>query len=391
LYIHIPFCAKKCFYCDFYSIQMEPETAESVIEEIIKEIRFFFNALPEIVVHTIFIGGGTPSCLPPALFECLLKAITTFPLNNLKEWSVEANPESVDRDFIALCNNYGVTRLSLGIQSTDDSLLKELGRITSFSDIERSAGLLNRYWEKDLNTDLMAGIPGQSQEQVLRDIEYILVNFNCSHISLYALSVENKTILKKLIQEKKIRLPSSETRESLWFSGARILASKGFHQYEISNFAKAGKECIHNLNYWHLNPYIGIGPGAVSTLPGKEQTVIRIDHPKSISQYLKANKNYWGMEYEAVDNQSFLFETCMMGFRLTTGISRQQFISRYGVCLEKIVPGLWEEWEGRGLAASDPDMYMLSKKGRCVLNPLLIELSEHLDLCDKKILKVRWP
>ncbi|MBN2531478.1 MAG: coproporphyrinogen III oxidase family protein [Spirochaetales bacterium] len=380
---------KKCFYCDFYSVRYSRDLAQIIIEEILKELHFFFHTGKHI--RTIYIGGGTPSCLDPDIFEKLLKGIVSLNPASAREWTVEANPESLGREFILLCRRYYVTRLSIGIQSTEDSLLKVLGRKTTFSDIERSAELLNQYWDGELNVDLITGIPGQSQKIMQRDIDFCLKAFHPGHISLYSLTIEEGTELGKQIREKRFILPSPETGESLWFEGYRILESNKLFNYEISNFSKRGKESLHNIRYWRLNPYIGIGPGAVSTLPGEKEPVIRMTHPEDIELYIKSSDNFWGMTYETIDAKTFLFETCMMGFRLKKGIQKQEFMTRFGLSLPALVPVLWEKWEKNGWANQDQSTYRLSKKGRLMLNTLLAELSEAIKNRREKVMIIQWP
>lgn len=366
--------------------------AWNVIKEICDELRFFFHALPHVIVTTIYIGGGTPSCLDPDLFEHLLKVINSCLRNIVKEWTVEVNPESLNKNFIMLCKKYYVTRLSIGIQSTDDSLLDVLGRRTSTFDIKKAAELLSCYWDGKVSIDLITEIPGQTSDAVQRDITFSLDAFHPQHVSLYSLTIEKGTELEKQIREKKLVLPSREFRESLWFEGYRILESKGFFNYEISNFAQQGNEALHNIHYWLMNPYIGIGPGAVSTLPGhlnknynRDSTnegttpVIRISHPGDLHLYCTGKKMYWGMMYDVIAARTFLFEICMMGFRLKSGIPKQKFISRFGKALPDFIPDIWVKWEKAGWIQPDQSAYILTKKGRFLLNTLLTELSDYIE------------
>lgn len=337
-----------------------------------------------MTVHTIYIGGGTPSCLDPDLFEKLLKGvISSINPASVKEWTVEANPESLSREFIRLCKKYYVTRLSIGIQSTDEILLRVLGRKTTFSDIRKSAELLEQYWDRDVNIDLIGEIPGQTRESIQKDIAFSLKTFHPQHVSFYSLTIEKGTELEKQIREKNLSLPSRETRESLWFEGYRILESKKIPNYEISNFAEQGKESLHNIRYWLMDPYIGIGPGAVSTLSGNSEPVIRISHPEDIQLYHKGRDHLWGMTCESIDAKTFFFETCMMGFRLKNGIPKQKFISRFGTPLPDLIPGLWKVWEENGWVKPDVSAYILTNKGRFLLNTLLTDLAGYVDDCQK--------
>jgi oxygen-independent coproporphyrinogen III oxidase len=382
LYIHIPFCVKKCFYCDFFSVHYTRDKARQVISAILEETSFFFRSLPGVWVRTIYIGGGTPSCLDPDLFETLLQGINSLEAVEIKrvgEWTVEANPESVDRKFLLLCKKYYVTRLSLGIQSSDDSLLTLLGRKTTFSDCKKAAALCNRSWDRDVSLDIMTGIPGQTPGMVQEDIEWALEAFHPAHISLYSLTIEKGTELEKQVNNNEIRLPPGEVGEAAWYQGYRVLESHHYTNYEISNFAREGKESLHNLRYWHMDPYIGTGPGAVSTLPGRNSHVIRIYHPDNVHEYCTNRENPWGMTCDIIDPQTFFFETCMMGFRLRTGIPAAKFISRFGKPLPALIPGLWEVWKKKGWAVENPSAWVLTHKGRFLLNTLLEELSDYME------------
>ena len=391
LYIHIPFCVKKCFYCDFYSIPYDKNKAEYIINELILEIRFFFRTFSHIKIRTIYIGGGTPSCLSLQYLEKLLKEITSLQIHHIKEWTVEANPESVTKEFLLLCKKFYVTRLSIGIQSIENTFLRVLGRHTSFSHIEKVKDLIKQYWNGEVSIDLITGIPGQTYESLEKDILYCVKAFEPEHVSLYSLTIEPGTELDTLIKNKKINLLSQDSRDVLWFKGYGLLESLRFNNYEISNFAKKGKESIHNIQYWNLDPYVGLGPGAISTLPGGNKSVIRISHTKDNKAYLKGKKNTWGMKCEIIDKKTFIFETCMMGLRLKHGIQKIKFDNRFGISLPQLIPKLWKEWKENGWVNPMTTSYALTKTGRFRLNSLLINLSEYLDEINEDQVIVQWP
>ncbi|MBN2444596.1 MAG: radical SAM family heme chaperone HemW [Spirochaetales bacterium] len=391
LYIHIPFCIKKCLYCDFFSVSYDKDIATRIIDSIISEIRFFFSTFPGLSISTIYIGGGTPSCLPIALLEKLLKEISLLPFYKTSEFTIEANPESMTKEFLLLCKEFYVTRLSIGIQTTDNSLLSLLGRIASFEHIEKSKELLRLYWQGDLSVDLISGIPGQTYSSLRKCIHYCIQSFHPSHISLYSLTIEPGTRMAELVKNKSITLPPPDFSDKLWFKGYSLLESKNFINYEISNFAQPGKESLHNIGYWNLEPYVGIGPGGVSTLPGKNDPAVRISHSFDINRYSEGRLHNWGMIYEPIDTKSFIFETCMMGFRLSQGINKEKFDFRFGISLPELIPLLWEEWIKKKWIQPGTSTYALTKTSRFLLNDLLLQLSDHLDDYNINLPLVKWP
>jgi oxygen-independent coproporphyrinogen-3 oxidase len=217
--------------------------------------------------------------------------------------------------------------------------------------------------------------------------------------------VESDTELSKRIERGEIRLDSEESAEELWFRGKALLERSGYANYEISNFARPGKECLHNMRYWRLEPYIGVGPGAVSTVPAAaalklghglsnavgEAHVIRLTNPHDIQGYLSGRNNLWGMEVETVSDRDFLLETLMMGLRTVSGIDGGLFRRRFGDTLEAIIPGRWQRWRAEGLAHEDTDALRLTEKGRLRLDGLLHEIAEDIRRGVAAPLRIQWP
>ena len=404
LYIHVPFCVDKCLYCNFYSVprrSVHESIQEAVVDQTIRQMRFFLGAMGDAcTVQTIFMGGGTPSTLPHPLLRRLL---SSFGPSSCQEWTVEANPESIDQDFLDACGDAGVTRISAGVQSTDDRHLGTLGRTGSRQDILRAAGLLRSRWKGDVNLDFIAGIPGQEPADVVKDLS-LLDELPVSHVSLYSLTYEPDTPLARLVTKEKIRPNSPEKDEQLWFTGVEELKRRGYIHYEVSNFCRPGKECRHNLRYWRLEPYLGAGPGAVSTLPagavakalnrpggsgdGERGGVLRMSNPRDIRGYLVGRERLWGAELEAVRPADFLLETLMMGLRLEEGISAGVFARRFGSPFQEVFPGLWESWVSRGAARPAGERLALSDSGRMMLDGLLSEMPHEPDA---RTLTVSWP
>jgi oxygen-independent coproporphyrinogen III oxidase len=404
LYIHVPFCTDKCLYCDFYSVRRRTVPAsiqEAVVDQTIQQSASLLGNLGLESVSTIFIGGGTPSVLPQRLLERLLGAFSNL---RAEEWTVEANPESIDRGFLDACASVGVTRLSIGVQSLRDERLRLLNRPCTRDRILRSLDLTAHRWTGDLNLDFIAGIPGQTPAEVREDLQGIL-EFRPTHVSLYQLTTEPGTEMEKALARGALVPNPPELDEELWFQGCAELESAGFQHYEISNFCLPRKECRHNLRYWRLEPYLGVGPSSVSTIPveaalrafpasiagWEHAAAVRLATPRDFTSFLEGEPARWNMEMEGLSAADFLLETIMMGLRLEEGIGRVEFERRFGSTFETLFPGLWGRWEGRGLAASPGPMLHLTDAGRMILDALLGEVLEMLHGPAMPVLQGAWP
>ncbi|MGA2612666.1 MAG: coproporphyrinogen-III oxidase family protein [Spirochaetia bacterium] len=401
LYVHVPFCVDKCLYCNFYSLPARTVAEgiqESVVNETIEQARFFREALGnDGPPQTVFMGGGTPSTLVRPLLSRMLSALGN---PSCPEWTVEANPESIDEEFLEICCGAGVTRISAGVQSTNDRHLRALRRTGSRRDIARAVGLLRRRWNADLNLDFIAGIPGQEPREVASDLA-LLDELPASHVSLYSLTYEPGTPLERLVETGKVRPNSADRDEELWFAGVTELRRRGYAHYEISNFCRPGKECRHNLRYWRLEPYLGVGPSAVSTLPaapiartlGRPElaepgAVLRMTNPSDVHAFLLGRDSLWGARLETVRPADFLVETLMMGLRLEEGIPTAAFLRRFGSSFDEIFPGLWGSWVSQGVAHPAGDRLAMSDSGRMMLDGLLAAMPPE---AKDRELRVRWP
>ncbi len=406
IYFHIPFCKSKCIYCDFYSVTPSfsrniESTEELYVDRLLQEYSCFIQNLDGINIETIYIGGGTPSFLKTTTLEKLFNGIvkiyegTTGKSLKPKEWTVEANPESFSYDFLNLCNSFPVTRISLGIQTLEDKFLKILRRPGRLKDTLKAITLLINQWNRDVNFDVISGIPGeqdccyQTEDSLLHDLEF-LTDLDPSHVSLYALTVEEQTLLHKFIRAKKLKIPDTEYADRLWFKGKKFLEERGYVNYEISNFARPGKESRHNLYYWELNPYIGIGASAVSTLPlgdtqGDKIIVGRLKYKRNIKAFL--NEPNIAMEVEKINNKEFLFENLMMGLRLKRGINKKIFKRRFKKSLFDILPRLKDS----PCFEKHPLYYRLREECRFLLNRFLIALDTQMETVPEWQIQVEWP
>ncbi|MGO9308671.1 MAG: coproporphyrinogen-III oxidase family protein [Spirochaetia bacterium] len=404
LYVHVPFCTDKCLYCDFFSVPRRTVTP-SIVENIVSETIALADRLVDAAgsgarLETLFVGGGTPSCLPR---EQLRKLLGGLRAHGCVEWTVESNPESLDEAFLDECRRAGVTRLSVGIQSLCARHLRTLRRRATPEHARAAIELLQKGWDGELNLDFITGIPGQTLSEVREDLS-ILGGGWPGHVSLYQLTREPGTPLEALVKAGRITLNRPEVDEELWLFGRDELISRGYRQYEVSNFALPGRECRHNLRYWRIDPYAGAGPGAVSTLPAAwaaracarpdfaaNDSVVRLAAPKDLGAFLQGEAHFWGIQTELVGPSDFLLENIMMGLRLDEGIPEAALRSRFGRGFFEMFPGLWEGWINRGLALPAEGALRLHADGLLLLDRLLGEVVESMRRTPIKGLHVEWP
>ncbi len=373
LYIHIPFCRVKCDYCDFYSMPMEKEIAQKTIEKIIHHISFFLRNVNNPSIKTVYIGGGTPNCLPTELLEKLLSFINkvVLPLTiNDYEFTIELNPDFITKEQLALFRHSGINRCSVGVQTLQDILLSVIGRKVTPYAIRNGLSKIASIWEKELNIDIINGIPGQNRAMAVKDVNEIL-SYHPDHVSLYTLSVEPETPLSQ-------RLNATESALKVWNAAENVLLSAGFHRYEISNFALPQKECKHNLHYWHILPYGGCGPAAVSTMP-QNGRVVRIQGVSDISAYLCGNPPLYNGYKEFLQTKEFLFEHLMMGLRLTKGIDLKRIEEVFSLKPEYLLKTTFAPLITRRLLQYKNSFLSTTQRGMNLLNPLLVELLGQID------------
>jgi oxygen-independent coproporphyrinogen-3 oxidase len=347
LYIHVPFCAgTKCDYCDFYSIIPENEGVISafpgaVITDIKNQLEYFnVNDVP-----TVYIGGGTPSVLGKRI-GILLGALNEIPCFAPAEITVEANPESATEEFLCACREGGVNRLSLGVQTFNEDSRKAVNRIGQIEILEERIALCSKYFPESLNVDLITGLPYQNEKIVVDDINKLLT-FNPSHISLYSLITEKGTNLEKRLKKKEISLPRPETSDSLWLMARDTLELAGLKQYEVSNFAKDDKKCLHNIRYWRMEGWLGIGPAASGTVINEEEgTARRFTYLPDVIAYIK-NPSINNAVAEEINKNDLLRESLLMGYRYVEGPDEELFQKRFGFSIEDCIPETISSWKGK--------------------------------------------
>jgi oxygen-independent coproporphyrinogen-3 oxidase len=316
LYIHIPFCIRKCIYCDFFSVLYDESVAKTYIDALCQEL--YLKKDFSTTLKSIYIGGGTPSLLPSDCFRQLFNCLrNNFNSSSSAEITVEANPGTINESKINTMLSLGVNRLSIGIQSFNNDELKTLGRIHSSEDASRSIEIIKKEGINNFSVDLMYGIPGQTMDSWHNSIS-TAVGLSPTHISAYELTPEENTPLYKLIQSHKIDMPDEELILEMYNHAIDYFASCGYEHYEISNFALPGFKCMHNLNYWDRGEYIGVGTGAHSFINGR-----RSNNTKDITRYIEDLNNGIIPEIESAKPTSAeaLKEFIFLGLRKTEGIN----------------------------------------------------------------------
>lgn len=344
LYIHIPFCVKKCLYCDFYSVEKGDRYFDSYVDALVRDI----NSSNLNNIKSVFLGGGTPTALSIYCLERLLGAIAkkASPI----EFTIEANPGTVDEEKLRLFKDMGVTRLSIGLQAWQDRLLKIIGRIHTQRDFAETVSLAQKIGF-DINADVMFNLPSQTVED-WKETLFRVCELGISHVSCYSLTVEKNTPFGKKLPYP---LPGEEDEREMYRIAKDYLSSKGINRYEISNFARQGKECIHNLCYWKMEDYTAFGASAHGFEKGK-----RYFYSDSIEDYIKGRKPE---VEEILSEKDFMSEYCMLSLRLSEGIVRNEFIDKFGVSVDSVFEKEIAENVRLGLLEDKGDAVRLTNRG----------------------------
>jgi len=354
LYLHFPFCIQKCRYCDFPSYAGLESRMVPYLEALYREMESYQETEKEYEIGTIFMGGGTPTLYDgDSLVRVLDKCRECFPVREDAEITVECNPGTAGREKLCILGKGGFNRLSIGLQAWQDSLLGFLGRIhrrQQFLDTirwAREAGFVN------LNADVIFGIPGQTLDEWLETLEKTAA-CGITHLSAYSLKIEEGTVFYSWKCSGGLREMEDEKERELYHKGIALLHQLGLEQYEISNFARKGFSCRHNLTYWRNGEYIGCGCGAHSHLHS-----IRCGNVKDIGTYIdRMNNGRPAIDFkEEIDSQTELFETLMLGFRLKEGIRKKDFLDRYGFSLRNRYPKELEMLGAKGLIEEDAEAF----------------------------------
>ena len=365
LYIHIPFCVKKCDYCDFLSGPADAGRQREYVEALKKEIKNCKD-YAAYQVFSVFIGGGTPSILPGEMIGEIMETVREkFELIPNAEISIEANPGTVDRKKLETYRESGMNRISFGCQSADNRELKMLGRIHTWEDFQESYQMARDTGFTNINVDLMSGLPGQtltSWETTLRKI----ANLQPEHISAYSLIIEEGTPFA----EKDLNLPDEDVERAMYENTHDILASFGYQQYEISNYAKNEKECRHNLGYWKRTEYLGLGLGSSSLV-----NETRFSNTSDMERYLKNSGNPESIreQQEKLQPEDQMAEYMILGLRMMKGVSVTKFKDSFGHEMYEIYGDIIEKYKRMELLEKEGDYLRFTRRGISVSNPVLAD------------------
>jgi oxygen-independent coproporphyrinogen-3 oxidase len=372
VYVHIPYCIQKCRYCDFCSIPID-ESAERYRSAVCSEIALSAVKYPDERVKSVFFGGGTPTILPADDLCAILDAIrTAFPVERDAEISVECNPKTIGFEGLKRLFDAGFNRLSIGLQATQDRLLKRIGRVHTFEEFLATYGAAKDAGFTNINVDLMHGLPGQTQADYL-DAIHTVAALDPAHVSAYSLILEEGTPLYDDVKNGLETLPDPDAVADMEDAGMDLLDALGYHRYEVSNFAKPGCECRHNLIYWHNEPYLGLGAAAHSSMV-EDGLWVRFSNESSIPAYLKKIEKGKLPRAERILINTFeqMFESVMLGLRLTAGIDRRAFYDRFGCDVIETYREAYDKNERYGFwDRSDPAFLRLTRNGMDHLDAVL--------------------
>lgn len=363
LYIHIPFCRQKCLYCDFPSWAGKEDEREGYVDALTKEIQNRSREYPDRKVISVFFGGGTPTTLSIPMLERLMGAVlANWDVAEDAEITTEANPGTLDGEMAAALKKMGFNRLSMGVQAWQNRLLKELGRIHTIESFQENYKAVRKAGFANVNTDLMFALPGQTMEDWQETVKNIAA-LGPEHISAYSLILEEGTPFFDRYEKGELEPAAEELDREMYHWAVEYLAEMGYEQYEISNFAKAGRQSRHNRIYWQAEEYLGLGLGSHSYMNGE-----RFHNTYDLREYIEGAGFFWKEDAESITAEDALAEFMFLGLRLTEGVSFGRFRERFGQGMKNIYGGQIEELGKEGLLEEDERGIRLTKKGVDVSN-----------------------
>ena len=376
LYIHIPFCERKCNYCDFLSFRAEPGMHEDYVSQLIKELTGMSAVCSNYSVSSVFVGGGTPSILQAEYIETILDTIRKhYDLSETAEITIECNPGTIIRHKLAAYKAAGINRLSIGLQSADNAELKLLGRVHSFEDFLKTFQAARMEGFQNINVDLINCFPMQSMKTWRKTLRTVLM-LKPEHVSVYNLIIEPGTPFAEMQKEGVLMMPSEEEQEKIDAYTKSYMQRSGYSRYEFSNWCRPGFECRHNYGYWTGVPYLGFGLGAASYFSG-----YRWKNTSDIGEYLGLNpeKDPDGAaerlrtEVTKLSREDRMEEFMYLGLRCTEGVSAMSFLGKFGVQIDEVFGKPLERNMSLGLMEQDGDRYRLTERGIDVSNRVLSE------------------
>lgn len=362
LYVHIPFCKQKCYYCDFVSFDRKDDIIYDYIQAMKKEIELVSKEYDNSLVNTIYFGGGTPSYIKANYINEILESIkNNFNIEKRAEITIEVNPGTVGKGKLDFYKKIGFNRLSIGLQSTDNKILKKIGRIHTFEDFLDTYNLARKVGFANINIDLMIGLPTQSIDGLIKELDKIIF-LNPEHISIYSLIIEENTKIEQLILQKELILPEEDYEREMYWYVKRVLEKSGYKHYEISNFAKIGYESRHNTNCWNQEEYIGIGVAAHSYMDGKRYANVPNIEIYIHSMFFDENKNRELLEMQ--DKESKEREFMLLSLRkLDGGVSKKVFYEKFNKKIETRFNKEINKLIKMGLLEENGDSIKLTDKG----------------------------
>ena len=377
IYLHIPFCVRKCNYCDFLSAPAQEETRRRYVQCLTEEIRQF-EAAKEYEVKSVFFGGGTPSILEGKWIAALMEELEKiFSFSEIPEITIECNPGTLTAEKLDHYRKSGINRLSLGLQSADENELKLLGRIHTWEDFYKNYQQARESGFENISVDLMSALPGQTVSSWKRTLEKVLA-LKPEHISAYSLIIEEGTPFydwygaedekrrRGLADNGRTVLPSEEEEREMYYDTKRFLTEAGYHRYEISNYAREGYESIHNSGYWLRREYVGFGLGASSQVKN-----LRCKNTERLEDYLKSD--FFKKEVQILTRQEEIEETMYLGLRMMQGVNLQGFQKSFGVRVETLYKETLEKLERPGLLRIKDGCLRLTDSGIDVSNAVMAE------------------
>lgn len=365
IYVHIPFCKSKCYYCDFASFADKDELIDRYVKAVKSEI--YHRQSEEYIIKTIYIGGGTPSYIPEKYIEEILAMIENcFLVSNDAEITIEVNPGTVNKSKLSAYMNSGINRLSVGLQSANNELLKKIGRIHSLEDYEKTINLAQKVGFKNINTDIIIGLPDQTIYDVENAINKV-VSLGINHISIYSLIVEENTKMEQMLNSKKYSLPDEEMERYMYWFAKRKLEDEGFNHYEISNFAKEGMQSKHNMDCWNQKEYLGFGSAAASY-----ENKVRYKNIEAVNSYIKnIEENSLEKNLRIEEKQTEIDEMnefMILGLRKIKGVDVIRFKNKFLKSPFKVYKEKLKKLFDEGLIFVAPNVIRLTDKGLDLAN-----------------------
>ncbi len=370
LYIHIPFCIKKCAYCDFLSWSGDEDRKEEYVRDLEQEIRSYKTFAADYQVSTVYFGGGTPSILETGQIERIMGALRqTFRIEKKAEITLEMNPGTARKEKLKVYRQLGINRLSIGIQSVKNENLKLLGRIHTYEDFLESYHMAREAGFDNISGDLISSLPGQTLEEWKEELE-ILIRTPLEHLSVYQLIIEEGTEFYERYGEHEELLPDEETSREIYLWTGEYLENQGFRQYEISNYARAGKESRHNLRYWERKDYLGLGLGAASMIRN-----MRMSNTRDWEKYRTGCRDPRKIreEVEFLEEPRQIEEFMFLGLRKTRGVSRKEFRRTFGKDLDLIYEKTLKKYLENGMLQESGDRIFLSEEGILLSNQIFAD------------------